>query len=191
MKAADEDIIRQVLNGNRNAYAELVDKYKDRVFSLALRLIHNRELAEEVAQDAFVKAYRSLHKFRKEAGFSTWIYRITYNAAISEMRKQKYASGDVERAADKLALAETEDDEEIIIQKEAQYKQMEKAINELSPEEKLILTLYYYEENPVEQVSKITGLTVSNVKVKLYRLRHKLKTIIQQSNTTEVLFHKQ
>jgi len=89
MREADEKIIGQVLNGNRNAFALLVDKYKDRVFSLALGIVHNRELAEEIAQDAFIKAFTSLKKFRKDAGFSTWIYRITYNTAISETRKQR------------------------------------------------------------------------------------------------------
>ncbi len=185
MRAADEDIIRQVLNGNRQAYAVLVDKYKDRVFSLALGIVRNRELAEEIAQDTFVKAYSSLKKFRKEAGFSTWIYRITYNTAISEMRKQKHKIRTVERVEENLPSADTSVTMEELEEKEEKHKLIEQAIDELFPEEKLILTLYYYEENSVEQISKATGLTPSNVKVKLFRIRHKLREIAHKLSTTE------
>ncbi len=186
MREADETIIGQVLNGNRNAYALLVDKYKDRVFSLALGIVHNRELAEEIAQDAFVKAFSSLRKFRKEAGFSTWIYRITYNTAISEIRKQKHTSRPVEEQFENMVSLHADNISEGVKEKEAKHKLIEKAITELVAEEKLLLTLYYYEENSVEQISKTTGLTVSNVKVKLFRLRNKLKELVERISTTEM-----
>ena len=186
MREADETIIRQVLNGNRNAYALLVDKYKDRVFSLALGIVHNRELAEEIAQDAFVKAFSSLRKFRKEAGFSTWIYRITYNTAISETRKSKYLSNPIEERFENIVSQHEDAMTEELEEKEAKHKLIEKAITELVPEEKLMLTLYYYEENSVDQISKTTGLTVSNVKVKLFRLRNKLKGIAEKIATAEI-----
>ena len=186
MREADEKIIGQVLNGNRNAYALLVDKYKDRVFSLALGIVHNRELAEEIAQDVFIKAFTSLKKFRKDAGFSTWIYRITYNTAISETRKQKQIARPVEEQFEKLASLKADEVSEEIEQKETKHKLIEKAITELIPEEKLILTLYYYEEKSVEQISKTTGLTTANVKVKLFRLRNKLKEIADRISATEL-----
>lgn len=186
MREADETIIGQVLNGNRNAYAQLVDKYKDRVFSLALGIVHNRELAEEIAQDVFVKAFGSLKSFRKEAGFSTWIYRITYNTAISETRKSKHLSNPIEERFENIASQHATEISEELEEKEAKHKLIEKAITELVPEEKLMLTLYYYEENSVQQISRTTGLTVSNVKVKLFRLRNKLKEIAERINTSEM-----
>ena len=186
MRETDETIIGQVLKGNRNAYALLVDKYKDRVFSLALGIVHNRELAEEIAQDAFVKAFGSLKKFRKEAGFSTWIYRITYNTAISETRKRKHISQPVEAQFENMVSQHSDEITEEFEEKEAKHKIIEKAITELVAEEKLILTLYYYEENSVQQISKTTGLTVSNVKVKLFRLRNKLKDIAERISNTEI-----
>ena len=134
MREADEKIIGQVLSGNRNAYALLVDKYKDRVFSLALGIVHKRELAEEIAQDAFIKAFTSLKKFRKDAGFSTWIYRITYNTAISETRKQKYLARPVEEQFEKLVSLKADEESEEIEQKEIKHKLIEKAITELIPE---------------------------------------------------------
>lgn len=186
MREADETIIGQVLNGNRNAYALLVDKYKDRVFSLALGIVHNRELAEEIAQDAFVKAFGSLKNFRKEAGFSTWIYRITYNTAISETRKRKPMSKPVEEQFENMVSLHADELSEEFEEKEAKHKIIEKAITELAPEEKLMLTLYYYEENSVQQISKTMGLTVSNVKVKLFRLRSKMKEIAQKITAAEM-----
>jgi len=183
MRADDEDIIRQVLNGERSAYALLVDKYKDRVFSLALSIVRNRELAEEIAQDVFVKAYRSLDKFRKKAGFSTWIYRITYNTAVSETRKKKYKTYSIEN------MEQPDDDPDKKEEKEEQYRLLEKAVSALAPEEKLIITLYYFEEMKVEQISEITGLTVSNTKVKLFRIRNKLKEIIRRINKTEPVIY--
>jgi RNA polymerase sigma-70 factor (ECF subfamily) len=186
MREADETIIGQVLNGNRNAYALLVDKYKDRVFSLAFGIVHNRELAEEIAQDAFVKAFSSLKKFRKEAGFSTWIYRITYNTAISETRKRKHASKSDEVQFENMVSLHSDEVTEELEEKETKHQLIEKAITELVPEEKLFLTLYYYEDNSVQQISKSTGLTVSNVKVKLFRLRNKLKEIAERISNAEI-----
>jgi len=86
----DGQYIKRVLNGETNAYAFLVNKYKPMVFSLALRMLKNREDAEEVAQDAFVKAYQSLSQFRGGARFSTWLYRIVYNTAVSRFRRSSY-----------------------------------------------------------------------------------------------------
>lgn len=186
MRETDEAIIGQVLNGNRNAYSLLVDKYKDRVFSLALGILHNRELAEEIAQDAFVKSFSSLKKFRKEASFSTWIYRITYNTAISETRKRKHIYKPVEEQFENIVSLQADEISEEFDAKEAKHRLIEKAITELIPEEKLIMTLYYYEEKSVDQISKTTGLTVSNVKVKLFRLRNKLKELVENMNVTEI-----
>ena len=157
MGEADEKIIVQVLNGNRNAYALLVDKYKDRVYSLALGIVRNRELAEEIAQDAFVKAFGSLKKFRKEAGFSTWIYRITYNTAISELRKTKRTKHVVEEQFENIVSARANDNIAESDEKEARLEIIEKAVKALPPEEQLMVTLYYLEENSVQQISKVTG----------------------------------
>lgn len=186
MREADEQVIVRVLAGDRNAYALLVDKYKDRVFSLVLGIVRQRELAEEVAQDIFVKAYQSLGKFRKESGFSTWIYRIAYNTAISEARKKKnlfYSSQLTENMG-------TNNSENIMERpEEARQKMLERALKELVPEENLLVTLYYFEEKSVEEISRSTGLSQSNVKVKLFRLRNKLKETIIEYGKTSLSFY--
>ena len=180
MKETDEDIIVRVLNGDRNAYALLVDKYKDRVFSLVKGIVRNREVAEELAQDVFVKAYKSLKNFRKEAGFSTWIYRIAYNTAVSETRKKKQY---VRSFDEQLERAEsiTSEQMEPGAENETRHKLLEKAMSELKPEEKLILMLFYFENKQVNEISATTGLSNSNVKVKLHRIRNKLKEIMERT----------
>jgi RNA polymerase sigma-70 factor, ECF subfamily len=186
MREADEQVIVRVLAGDRNAYALLVDKYKDRVFSLVLGIVRQRELAEEVAQDIFVKAYQSLGKFRKESGFSTWIYRIAYNTAISEARKKKnlvYNSQLTENMGS--------DNSDNIMEKpeEVRQKMLEKALKALVPEENLLVTLYYFEDKSVEEISLSTGLSQSNVKVKLFRLRNKLKETMIEYGKTSLSFY--
>ena len=189
MGETDETIIGQVLNGNRNAYALLVDKYKDRVYSLALGIVRNSELAEEIAQDAFVKAFGSLRKFRKESGFSTWIYRITYNTAISELRKKKRIGQVAEEQFENLASTHASETHEEVNEKEARLEMIEKAVKSLPPEEQLMVTLYYLEENSVQQISKVTGFSASNVKVKLFRLRKKLRQMVETIASKEVLVY--
>ncbi len=187
MRETDETIIEQVLNGNRNAYALLVDQYKDRVFSLIIGIVRNREAAEELAQDVFVKAYNSLKKFRREAGFSTWIYRIAYNTAISETRKKKYIVKSFDEQLEKAASIQlTASEDEQIEENESKHKLLEQALTTLPPEDKLILMLYYFEEKSVEEISKATRLTTSNVKVKLFRLRNKLKELMMKISNAEL-----
>jgi len=185
MREADEIIIERVLNGNRNAYTLLVDKYKDRVFSLVVGIVRNRELAEELAQDIFVKAYTSLKKFRKDAAFSTWIYRIAYNTSISETRKRKYQARSFDEQLEKAASLEP-DDHEIAEKNESRHVLLSKALEKLDPEEKLILMLYYFEEKSVEEISQSSGLSRSNVKVKLFRMRNKLKEMMERMAKSEL-----
>lgn len=185
MKEADEIVIERVLNGDRNAYALLVDKYKDRVFSLVVGIVRNRELAEELAQDIFVKAFTSLKKFRKDAAFSTWIYRIAYNTSISETRKRKFQTQTFDEQLEKAASLELDnsDDAEKI---ESKHVLLAKALEKLEPEEKLILMLYYFEEKSVEEISQASGLSRSNVKVKLFRMRNKLKEMMERMGKVEL-----
>ena len=185
MKENDENIILRVLDGERNAFAILVDRYKDRVFSLVVAIVRNQEVAEELAQDVFLKAFKSLKKFRREASFSSWIYRIAYNTAISETRKKKKHVLTFDEQLERMAHLKT-DDYETEQSDEQRKALLEKALEELAPQEKMILMLYYFEDKSVDDISKSTGLSTSNVKVRLHRLRQKLKGIMEQ--TTRAAF---
>ena len=169
----DEYYIERVLQGDHSSYAMLVERHKEMVFTLAYRMLKNREEAEEISQDAFLKAYSSLRKFRKDARFSTWLYRIVYNLSVSQLRKNKkevYSLDDDDRTIEpedtgsKMDRLETAD----------RQKYMKQALEHLSPEEQTIITLYYQDEQSVGEIAEVTALTSSNVKVKLHRARKRL-----------------
>jgi len=179
VKESDQRIIQRVRQGEMQAYALLVDRYKDRVFSLALGIVRSREVAEELAQDVFVKAYNALHKFREEASFATWIYRIAYNTAISETRKRKITFVALDDNHSVL-LGVNETDNSL---KEDEVLRLKNAISALNHDEQTIIQLYYLEEKSVEEVSLCLSLSQANVKVKLFRLRAKLKKMLEKSPT--------
>ena len=186
MTETDEIVIENILAGNRDAFAVLVDKYKDRVFSLVFGIVKDYELAQEVAQDVFVKAYSSLRKFRRDSSFSTWIYRISYNTAISETRKRKIKNISFdENISSKISNEEVEENLESW-RKEGEELKLSRALSQLLPDEMAIISLYYFEEKAISEISVITGLGNSNVKVKLHRLRKKLKDLIIDINKAEL-----
>jgi RNA polymerase sigma-70 factor, ECF subfamily len=166
--------VQKVLAGNTAAFAVLVNRHKDMAFSIAVKIVRHREDAEEIAQDAFVKAYQSLRSFKGDSKFSTWLYRIVYNAAISHTRKRHHEFTQI----DERVMSDTTEDEILEdldrVDKESQAAMVNRAIDRLPPEESALVTLFYTEENSIEDISHITGLSVSNVKVKLHRIRKKL-----------------
>ncbi len=172
---ADQEDIRKVLQGQTHAYAAIVDRHKDMVFSICMQVIRQREEAEEAAQDVFMKAYQTLAGFRGQSRFSTWIYRIAVNTAISRTRKRsmRWLPLDENRQED-FALPEAEMLEEAWDQ-ETRLRLTKEALEKLPEGDRLLLMLFYYEDLSMEEISHITGLTVSNTKVRLHRLRKKLQ----------------
>lgn len=170
----DAYYIGLVLKGDSDSFAPLVDKYKQLAFSLALKVTRNREDAEEVAQDAFIKAYRSLETFKGGSSFKTWFFRIIYTTAISKVRgkKKEFVSYEDHRLSDQELI----DTEDAIGQLTAEERAMHlhNAMDRLDAEERTILNLYYFDEISVDEISVIMDLSASNVKVKLFRSRKKL-----------------
>ena len=175
----DNIYITKVLEGDRNAFAYLVDKYKTMVYSLALRVVKDREEAEEISQDAFIKAYQSLASFKGKAKFSSWLYRIVYNTAISKLRQQPAGrvSLDESNISDTLYMESKENYDTLSAEERKKY--LEKALDSLDRDEKMFVILYYYEERDLDEISTIAGLTKTNTKVKLFRARKKMLTVLQ------------
>jgi len=176
----DNYYIDRILKGDNNAYASLVNKHKNLVFTIAVKILKNREDAEELAQDVFIKAFEVLNTFKKESKFSTWLYRIAFNMAVSKTRKKKLPTVNLE-----TEIIENFSIDDIVpdmqeLSNEEQKNCIEKALNVLPYEENIIITLFYYDDKSIEEISEITSLTVSNVKVKLHRIRKKLYSIIHQ-----------
>lgn len=170
----DKFYIEKVLNGDTNAYADLINKHKEMVFTIAVKILRNHEDAEEIAQDTFLKAFNALPNFKGDAKFSTWIYRIAYNTAISQSRKRKQEFAAINDdmidnyTTDKVSRSVNEFSED------EQINAINSLMEKLPEEENLLLTLFYKNEKSIGDISEITGYTESNVKVKLYRLRKKM-----------------
>ena len=172
--------LQLISSGNVRAYAFLVEKHKEMVFTIALKIVHNREDAEEIAQDAFVKAYQSLSGFKYEAKFSTWLYRIVYNSAISKVRKKKLELSPLDDSTINNYSEDKFGNDLLLIDEPDQYELLHKALQSLPEEENVIISLFYQNDHSIEDISTITGLTVANVKVKLHRIRKKLYIEIQK-----------
>lgn len=170
----DNFYIDRVLGGDASAFAALIDNHKTMAFNIALRIVKNREDAEEIAQDSFLKVHQSLREFKRESKFSTWLYRIVYNNAISRVRKKKL---NIDSYDDEnyewMEPVETTKEMERLSQNE-QKKFVHDAINELTEQDAAIVTLFYMNESSVKEISEVTGLSQSHVKVKLFRARKQL-----------------
>ncbi|MCH8317187.1 MAG: sigma-70 family RNA polymerase sigma factor [Bacteroidetes bacterium] len=171
--SADNILIEKILRGNLAAFTDLVDKYKSFIFTLALRILDNREDAEEVSQDVFLKVFKSLQSFRKQAKFSTWLYKITYNTAISRLRKQKGETETVELNIEHFENIESENvkNQVDLLQREQQKMYIEKAIKKLSEDDRVVISLFYLGEMSVKEIAKIIARSQNSVKVKLHRAR--------------------
>ncbi len=172
--------VERVLAGDTSCFACLLDRYSTQVHSLIVRVVQSQEDAEELTQDVFMKVYKSLSSFKGNSSFSTWLYRIAYNTAISEARKKKQEFLAIEEAQivniseEEIELAFGRTDNASNIRK------LERALDMLAPDDRFIILLFYMEDKTVEDVSSITGLTVSNVKTKLHRIRKQLLVIINK-----------
>ena len=184
----DNEIISSVLQGDKNAFAELVTRYQNYVFTLTLRLIKNREDAEEVAQDIFIKAYRYLADFRGDSKFSTWLYTIVNTTSITFLRKKKLAiqSLDDEKT---FEVADSRDSgmRADYVEKKSRIAMVNNAIALLSPDDAEVITLFYKAEQTLEEIAKILGLEPNTVKVRLHRARTRLKEKMETHYQEEVL----
>lgn len=176
----DTYYIQRTLDGDTEYFSRLVNRYSRPIYLLVFRIVRRKEDAEELTQDIFLKTFRMLSSFKGDCRFSTWLYRVAYNTAISATRKKKYEFLYIEEQTignvkdeNVETILEDADNEELL-------KKMEKAVDLLPPDEKALISLFYTEEHSVEEIATITGLTVSNVKVKLHRIRKKLYVIINE-----------
>ncbi|WP_299668006.1 RNA polymerase sigma factor [uncultured Polaribacter sp.] len=189
MANKDQLIIDKVLQGNSNAFAELVNTYKDLVFSLAIKMTKNKEVAEEVSQDTFIKAYKNLANFKGDSKFSTWLYKITYHNCLDEFKKneRKYKTATIDE--DFSLNLKSSDDVLKTIEKEDRAKMMKICLEELPKEEKTILWLFYFKELSLKEIQTITNFSEANIKVKLHRARKRLLGIVEKRFEPEMIAH--
>ncbi|NNC50035.1 MAG: RNA polymerase sigma factor [Flaviramulus sp.] len=187
MTINDQHYINLIIEGDTNAFSVLVDRYKDLVYTLTLRMLKNREEAEEVSQDTFIKVYKSLNKFKGDSKFSTWIYKIAYNTSLDRLKKNKKFINNVAINEFTEHQVKTIDNALNKLEKKEREHTIQECLNLLPSENSFLLTLYYYEELSLEEISKIIGITPNNVKVKLFRSRKKLATILKDKLEPELI----
>lgn len=169
----EQRLIRKVLEGDAEAFAPLVERYSRPIFALVVGIVGQREEAEELTQDIFLKAYTHLASYGSRSAFSTWLYRIACNTALTAVkrRQRRFALFDFSRAE---RLPELSDDGELTELSEAQEQALRAALDRLEADERALIQLHYYENRPLSECGEILSLTESNTKVRLHRIRKKL-----------------
>lgn len=181
----DELIITRILKGDSAAYGALVTKYSNMVFTLAYNIILNREDAEEVAQDAFLKAFNALPSFKKQSTFPTWLYRIVVNVALNKKKLKKFIVADINEEIT------TEEDYKIYplleqYESRDQKKFIQLAISALREDERICITMFYLNELSVSEIHELTEISVANIKVLLHRGRKHLYAQLNNLLKTEI-----
>jgi RNA polymerase sigma-70 factor (ECF subfamily) len=182
MTDIDREIIQQVLDGNVKAFGKLVDRHKTKAMTLAVRILKNREDAEEALQDSFVRAYRALSSFEWKSSFSTWFYRIVYNTCATAAGKKSgihSLSIDVE---DEDGLRMEIESDDLLADMRMESYEFSNILNE--EVEKLPIaygstfTLFAIQDMSYEEIVQITGLPLGTIKARLFRARAILRQAI-------------
>lgn len=178
----DIAIIERMMAGDKSAYRDLVQRHKDFAFTIAFRILNHREEAEEVAQDAFMQVFAALKDFNRTAKFTTWFYRIVFNAALGAKRRQK----PTESITEAHALAYSVMDTTQSVQKKERLAQIQQALSQLSPDDVAMITLFYLKEHSLEEIANITDISTETIKVKLHRARKRLAEVLRIQLGAEV-----
>ncbi len=182
----DDLLIRQAKAGDKVAFGKLVDRYYEMTFSLAYGVLHNHEAARDVAQDVFLKVYRDIHNFEGKSKFKTWLYRVSVNAALDEVRKKKPT-----QSLDATDVSDDDDEPPVIItdrspgprDKASQHelrKLMDQAIEQLSEDHRAVLVLREWQELSYEEIAETLGIELGTVMSRLHYARKKLGEILSQ-----------
>ena len=183
----DSEIIQRVLQGDHQSYAEIVKRYQNFVFSITLRYTDNREDAEEISQDVFVKAYRSLADFRGASKFSTWLYTIVTTSCITFLRKKKLDTRSLDNEqVFELADSQDSDFRANQVEQKSRITMVNDAIKLLNPDDAKMITLFYKGEQTLEEIATILKKEPNAVKVQLHRARGRLKEKMQVHFSHEV-----
>lgn len=179
----DQELIANMKAGDNAAFCKIVERYKSYAITIAMRILKNKELAEEVCQDAFLSVYQSIGLFNNQSSFSTWLYRIVFNKAISETRRKGYKIEFTSIDADdseNLPSNLTSDEFETLQHQNETKELLDYSIQKLDEASALVVTLYYLNECTIDEIQTITGFAKSNIKILLFRARKKLLTSIKE-----------
>jgi len=186
-KTVNDDfiIIQKVIAGNTDAFAILVDRYKDLAISLAFNVLLDKEDAEDIVQDSFIKAFGALSTFKGDAKFATWFYRIVLNTALNKRKGKRLVTIDME------ALTPGDENDGRFpdlthCTTQQQRKYIQQALKYLSEGERICITLYYLHDLSLNEIQELTAYSTANIKVLLFRGRKQLYHALQRILKTEI-----
>ena len=177
----ENKIIDRILSGEEQVYAQLVDEHKSYAYTIAYKVTQNKMDAEEVAQESFIKAFQYLKGFKRGARFSTWLYRIVFNTAISYKRKNKQVFESIEKTHDQG------EETEALLEKDDKKIFIGKALSKLNEADRLSIQLFYLKEFSLEEVADMMGQKMNTTKVRIHRARHRLADELNTLLTKEAL----
>ena len=185
MKRDDAALVKKAKAGDGKAYDELILLYKDAVYSIIYRMVHNQQEAEDLSQEAFIKAYNSINSFNEEYAFSTWLFKIATNNCIDFFRKRKlktYSMDQTVKYKDEEFQQEYADDEPTVdyeLVASEKSAMIRKAIYELPEKYRTAILLRHHEERSYEDIAQILKLPLGTVKARIFRAREMLKKSLQ------------
>lgn len=169
--------IQQVLSGNKSAYAQIINKYKNQLYATILRMTKHPQDAQDLVQEAFIKVYHQLEKYDQKGSFSSWLYRVAINHCLDEFRKKGYKMKQVEMTEATLTIP---NQPEVVFLKKEKQRQLERLIETLQEEERMILLLRYVNELSYDEIGILVDLPISQVRNKLHRAKKKMRETVQR-----------
>jgi len=185
-KQRDKQIIELVKNGDVTAFSELINAYQQMAFTLSNSILKNREEAQEATQDSFVKVFQKLNEFRGDSAFSSWLYKIVYHTSLSKLRLRKKSGLSLDENIIREYDVINDYQENDILENHDKQKMLKLAMSELKDDDAAIVLLFYYKELSIDEITEITGLSQSNVKIKLHRSRKQLQDRLLQLMKNEL-----
>lgn len=169
-----KQIIANVKNGKSDAFRLLVEEYQHLAFTIAYNIVKNRQDAEEVTQDSFVKVFNKISQFKEESKFSSWLFKIVYNTALSKIRKKQLDTFSLEHDDYSIEYGVDSHNGWNQMVLDDQKKYIHRALDRLSEKDKIVLTLFYLADENLAEIGKITNEKQGTVKARLHRARSKV-----------------
>lgn len=163
----DNGIIEAVRDGDTEAFGNLVNRYEDFVFTLILRMVRSEDMARDIAQETFLRAYRGIRRFELRSSFKTWLYRIAYNTALSHIKREKIEMKEIESTEPSLDTAPSH----------SLKLTLEKLIGKLKPELQSVIIFHYYDDLKYDEIAEVLQCPIGTVKIRLYRAKYELKKL--------------
>ena len=173
----EQQWIQEVLAGNKQAYAYIINKYKNQLFATILRMTRNPHDAGDLVQEAFIKVYEQLEKYDGKGAFSSWLYRVAINHCMDEFRKKRYQMKQVEMDEE---LIEDPKHPEVIFLKNEKSRHLERLISSLPEDERMIILLRYVNELTYDEISELAEVPISTVRNKLHRAKKKMRETVKR-----------